>query len=335
GDYSKAIDYHKKAVNIAKETRDKTRESHCYANLGNAYHNLGNYTKDIEYEEKALEIKKEIGDKAGESSCYINLGNAYHNLGDYTKAIEYQEKALKLAKEIGDVYSEAIAQLSLGIIYNEQKPEMAYNNFKRSIDLTELIGGKIIEEVHRMGFYASHASRADVYQFMVPVCLRLDKDKEAFEYAERSKSKVFLYLLAASNLRPTIPIITRELKSLLDDEEKCLMMLRQIQTRHSRSMIDVTVNVRGINGASAVSPDNDEVEPSDYILSELNKIYDRIESIDPEYVFLRRGRPLSLDKIQNMLLQKGNNNDNATDSIAYFALGNTISYFNNFTHRFF
>jgi hypothetical protein len=29
-----------------------------------------------------------------------------------------------------------------------------------------------------------------------------------------------------------------------------------------------TVNVRGINGASAVSPDNDEIEASDYILSE-------------------------------------------------------------------
>jgi tetratricopeptide (TPR) repeat protein len=177
GDYTKAIDYHKKALKIAKE-RDKKIKSDCYGNLGNTYHSLCEYTKAIEYQEKALEIKKEIGDKVGESSCYISLGNTYSNLGDYTQAINYQENALNIAKETGDVYSEATAQLSLGIIYNEQKPEMAYNNFKRSIDLTELIGGKIIEEVHRMGFYASHASRADVYQFMVPVCLRLDKDKE-------------------------------------------------------------------------------------------------------------------------------------------------------------
>jgi CHAT domain-containing protein len=81
------------------------------------------------------------------------------------------------------------------------------------------------------------------------------------------------------------------------------MMLRQIQ----RSVIGTTV---GINGASAVSPD--------YILSELNKIYDEIEPIDPEYVFLRRGRPLPLDKIKNILLQKGNNNDNAIILIECF-----------------
>ena len=163
---------------------------------------------------------------------------------------------------------------------------------------------------------------------MVPVCLRLDKDKEAFEYAERSKSKVFLYLLAASNIRPTIPVqVTSELKSLLDDEEKYLMKLRQIQTRHSRSMIGSTVNVRAGNGAIAVSPDRDGVEASDHILSDLNKIYDKLEPIDPEYVFLRRGRPLPLNKIQNILSQKGNNHDNATALVEYFTTKNRTFIF--------
>jgi CHAT domain-containing protein len=214
--------------------------------------------------------------------------------------------------------SEAIAHLNLGTIYNEQKPEIAYNHFKRSIELTELIGGKIIEEEHKMDFYASHASSFDAYQLMIPVCLRLGKDKEAFEFAERSKSKTFLYLLASSNIRPSVSMVTSELKSLLDDEEKYLMKLRQIQTRSmigSRSTTGLTVNVRD---AIAVSADRYGVEASDYILSELNRIYDKIEPIDPEYVFLRRGRPLPLDKIQNILLQKGNNNDNATILIEYF-----------------
>ena len=229
--------------------------------------------------------------------------------------------------------SEAIAHLNLGIIYNEQKPEIAYNHFKRSIELTELIGGKIIEEEHKMDFYASHASSFDAYQLMIPVCLRLGKDKEAFEFAERSKSKTFLYLLASSNIRPSVSMVTSELKSLLDDEEKYLMKLRQIQTRSmigSRSTTGLTVNVRD---AIAVSADRYGVEASDYILSELNRIYDKIEPIDPEYVFLRRGRPLPLDKIQNILLQKGNNNDNATILIEYFIAKRQDIHFCNFTTR--
>ncbi|HET7389747.1 MAG TPA: hypothetical protein VFJ51_02910, partial [Nitrososphaeraceae archaeon] len=85
------------------------------------------------------------------------------------------------------------------------------------------VHGRIVEE-HKMGFYA--ASRVDVYQLMVSICLRLKNDKEAFEYAERSKSKVFLYLLAASNIRPSAPIVTSELKllpSLKKFKQICLL----------------------------------------------------------------------------------------------------------------
>ncbi|XP_044172276.1 G-protein-signaling modulator 2-like, partial [Acropora millepora] len=82
-DYRKAIEYHEKHLEIAKEIGDRAGEGRAYGNLGTAYQSLGDYRKAIEYHEK-------------------RLGCAYKSLGDYGKAIEYQEKRLKIAKEVGD-----------------------------------------------------------------------------------------------------------------------------------------------------------------------------------------------------------------------------------------
>ena len=44
-----------------------------------AYHSLGDFHKAICYHERSLQIAKEVGDKAGEGRAYGNLGNAYHS----------------------------------------------------------------------------------------------------------------------------------------------------------------------------------------------------------------------------------------------------------------
>ena len=94
-------------------------------------------------------------------------------------------------------------------------------------------------------------------------------------------------MLASSNIRPSVPKVTNELRSLFDDEKNHLIKLRQIQTRHSRSMTGPTA----FNDPIAVGSFNEAGgEAADFILPELDKIYDKIEPIDPEYVFLRRGR---------------------------------------------
>ena len=285
GDFRKAIEYNEKSLEIAKKIGDKAGESKCYTNLGIAYSSLGDFSKAIEYHEKSLKIAKEIGDKVVESACYGNLGNDHYSLGDFRKAIEYHEKSLEIAKETGEIDSKRITNLNLCRIYYENKPELAYNYCKHSIELNELMGGKLVEEEYKIGLYAR---ASDAYQYMVPLCLKLNREKEAFEYTERSKSRAFLDLLAATKIRPFVEL-TRELKSLLDAEENYLFKLREIQTRHLRK----TSSSLGLGDV-------------DRILDELNEIYDNIEKLDPEYVFIRKGKSISLSKIQEILSQKRN-----------------------------
>ena len=47
-----------------------------YDNLGNAFFSLGDIKKAIDYHERALKIAKELGDISGEGKAYASLGNA-------------------------------------------------------------------------------------------------------------------------------------------------------------------------------------------------------------------------------------------------------------------
>ena len=280
GDFRKAIEYHEKSLEIAREIGDISGESACYTNLGIAYRSLGDFRKAIEYHEKSLEIAREIGDISGESACYTNLGIAYRSLGDFRKAIEYHEKSLEIAREIGDINSESIINLNLCRIYYESEKERAYKYCKHSIELSEMIGGRLVEEEKKIMF---STQTFNAYQYMIPLSLDLKKEKEAFDYTERSKSRAFLDLLAATEIKPTVEI-TEELKPLLDNEKVYLNRLREIQTQHLRQT-------------------KIPVEPGeiDAIRDNLNQIYDQIDEIDPAYVYTRRERPLSSNEVQNML----------------------------------
>jgi CHAT domain-containing protein/Flp pilus assembly protein TadD len=280
GDFRKAIEYHEKSLKIMRELGNKSGESACYANLGAAHFSLGDFRKAIEYLEKSLKIDRELGDKSGESACYANLGAAYDRLGDFRKAIKYLKKSLKIIRESGSINLERIVNLNLCRIYYESEKEMAYKYCKRSIELSEMIGGRLVEEEKKIMF---STQTFNAYHYMIPLSLDLKKEKEAFDYTERSKSRAFLELLAATEINPTVEI-TEKLKSLLHNEQIHLNRLREIQTQHLRQT------------RTPVEPGEIEV-----IRENLDQIYDQINEIDPEYVYARRGKPLSFDTMQDML----------------------------------
>ena len=100
--------------------------------------------------------------------------------------------------------------------------------------MTGALGKRLVEEIHKVDFYGF---KSDAYQIMVPTCIRLGNKSEALEYAERSKSRAFLDVLATTYLTTTVKM-TIELEALINQEGNCLMRLRQIQ---NRSLLNDTV----------------------------------------------------------------------------------------------
>jgi hypothetical protein len=142
----------------------------------------------------------------------------------------------------------------------------------------------LVEEIHKIGFQLTSENS---YKLIVPICLKLqknDKQRLAFEYVERSKSRALIGLMAASmSVQPTVPMV-EELKILIDRENEHIARLRQIQTRHLQNE-KVTL----------------EPGEADRLRKELDSLYDKIAKYDEQYVSLRRPKPLSLTEIKAMV----------------------------------
>ena len=319
GDFKRAIEFSEKGLELAKEIGDRASEADSYTNIGVDYLGRNDPTNSLLFSEKGLEVQIEIGDKFGEGKSRQNIGVAYSALGDFIKAIEYYnqsieikhkisnregeakvygskgiayyylddfkraiesgKKALAISKEIGGLDLQRTIKLILGIFYLQHIPKKAYDYFRESILLGEEIGGNLIRENETIEFYGYIS---DAYQYMIPLCIKLGKSEEAFEYTERSKSRSLLELLSFTDIRPSVEL-RKKLGSLLQKEIVYIAKLREVQMRYFKN--------KAIGDPEIV----------DNILIELKNIYDKIKGIDPEYVSLRRAKPLPLDEIQKIL----------------------------------
>ena len=93
---------HERHLKIAKELGDTSGESGAYGNLGNQYHNLGDFKTAIEYLKRHLEIAKESGNSLEEGLACSNLGGSFELLGQVPVAIEYYEHSITLLNNVRD-----------------------------------------------------------------------------------------------------------------------------------------------------------------------------------------------------------------------------------------
>lgn len=134
GKYHKALEYHKKDLEIAEQLGDRQGMAKAYGNLGNTFKALKNYTNAIKCCENHLDITRELGDRLGEGRACYNLGNVHHAIGKaklskreqaeqaegrtaVLKAIEYYRAALTITVELKDTAGEGRAVGNLGNAY--------------------------------------------------------------------------------------------------------------------------------------------------------------------------------------------------------------------------
>ena len=86
-----------------------------YNQMGNAYFNLQDYQKALEYHKKDLELSEQFGDDSGRAKACGNVGNALQLLGDYDEAILYLLRNLDISKKLNDSVSSLYFQDMNGI----------------------------------------------------------------------------------------------------------------------------------------------------------------------------------------------------------------------------
>ncbi|MFQ6083180.1 MAG: CHAT domain-containing protein [Candidatus Aminicenantia bacterium] len=126
--YPEALANCQQSLKIAEEIGFKRLEGYLYSYIGIIYYETGNYRKALEYYKKNLEILEQTGDKFRLGGTYNEIGLVYFKLGDYQKALDYFEKGLEIDRAIGNKWVEGITLGNMGLVYYE------INNLPKAIE---------------------------------------------------------------------------------------------------------------------------------------------------------------------------------------------------------
>uniref|UniRef100_A0A182PVU5 S-adenosylmethionine sensor upstream of mTORC1 n=1 Tax=Anopheles epiroticus TaxID=199890 RepID=A0A182PVU5_9DIPT len=134
GDYTKAMQYHKHDLTLARSMNDRLGEAKSSGNLGNTLKVMGRFDEAAIFCQRHLAIARVLEDRLSEGRALYNLGNVYHakgkqlgqkDPGDFSaevqdsllKAVDFYQQNLRLMRELGDRGAQGRACGNLGNTY--------------------------------------------------------------------------------------------------------------------------------------------------------------------------------------------------------------------------
>jgi hypothetical protein len=237
--------------------------------LGLSAYALGHYNKDLDYYNQSLEIAQRIGDVSTEGACHYNLSRLYLDLYD---------------KSIADNTSD------------RQHLKTAYRHLNDSISVNEKIGSNLVDDTIKINYHDKYINYYELAVF-IAYCLaeKWKYNKEAFELVQRSKSKAFIDLMS-SNID-----IKLNLKKGNEDKDRITNLIeieKSLLNEKKLVQLQSIINSKGKKFQEfGGSKPNDILQ----IVEKLNNMYVEMGKINPEYVSLRKPKPLTLSKVKDRL----------------------------------
>ena len=131
--YSKALQYHLKALKIYEQSNDSEKLARVYNNVGIVYKAQQEDFKALQYFIKCLKIQEKIGDNTIGITT-TNIGNIYLRQKNYAKAFEYYTKAEALfvkypnQRGLGELYN------NMGLYYKRtNKRSKAQESYSKAL----------------------------------------------------------------------------------------------------------------------------------------------------------------------------------------------------------
>ena len=170
GDYEKAILNLTQALDIQRETNDKSGEAIVLNNLGGCYLLQGNLQKAGELYQQSIILRRVVKDRRGEGNVLNNLGQVYAQSGDAAKAIDYLQQALAVRRELADKTGEAITLRNLARSYwtiGDKTKSIEY--FEQSNALAKKLGDRRVQAESAYGLALAEKERGNLEKALATV----------------------------------------------------------------------------------------------------------------------------------------------------------------------
>ncbi|MFC6097653.1 tetratricopeptide repeat protein [Flavobacterium qiangtangense] len=172
-----------KALNVLRESQEKPKIYEAYNILGYISNELQDYEKSLEYHTKALNLAKEnnLNEFFQVATSLNNIGNVYQNQGDYESAISNFNEALRaknLFSEKPNLYAILLDNLGYSTFKLSENSELPPELFNKSLkirDSLNLTFGEIYSNIHLSEYYAANKDTSKAKKY-AQEALRLAKE---------------------------------------------------------------------------------------------------------------------------------------------------------------
>ncbi|MCS6923530.1 MAG: tetratricopeptide repeat protein, partial [Fimbriimonadales bacterium] len=167
------------------------------------------------------------------ATCLNNIGVVYQAQGELAQASAYFQRALAIIEQVApNSQSHAICLNNIGVVYKAQgELERAIEYLEQAVQVIESLRARAGSARAKEQLFAQHQSPyqsliACLYEHNLP-----DDHARAFHYAERSRARTLLELLAERHIN--IRAETEQQQRLLEQER---VLQRRLAATHNRLM---------------------------------------------------------------------------------------------------
>ncbi|CAD5978954.1 hypothetical protein PCC9214_04448 [Planktothrix tepida] len=243
--------------------------------------------------EAARQLYHAAGDKGKKALTLLGMGRINDDLGEKQQALDYYNQALPLSRVVGDREGEAATLFNFAYLKrNQGNLSEALTDIETAITIVEDLRTKIGSQELRQSFFATVQN---YYQFYIDLLMQLHQqnpqkgyDALAFHASERSRARSLVELLteAGANIRQGAD------PKLLEQEQNLQQQLNTVENQRYQ-----------LTQGNYTQQQLDEIkQQSQSLLNQLDKLEAKIRLTSPRYANLKYPQPLTLQQIQEKVL---------------------------------
>ncbi|HWP43188.1 MAG TPA: CHAT domain-containing tetratricopeptide repeat protein [Blastocatellia bacterium] len=310
GEHQKALDSCNQALAIYRSLGDRGGEADTLRDLGNAHASLNHYEKALELYNQALDIYRSRGSRRGESFVLLEAARLYLKMGEHRESLDRFEKALAIYRALKQRREEALALNGIALVHRARgNLREAHSHNEAALAIVESLRHELASQQLRTSYFASIRR---YYELDIDLLMQMHKqrpsegfDLAALETSERARARSLLDLLVEAR----IDIRQGADPALLERERS---LARALNAKAERQM-------RLLEGKHTPEQASAAAKELQDLLARYQQAQSAIRTASPQYAALTQPQPVSLEEIQQQLL------DDETLLLEY-ALGEERSY---------
>lgn len=310
GDTAQALESYQQALNLQKQKGDKRWQALTLKYMALVYLSQGKSRDALDALQNALLLLKDTDDRRNEALTREVLGEAYGQSSQPDQALESYQQARTTFTAIGDRSQEAKTLAGIARVQRDQgKMGEALRNSAAALALVEGLRTNAGSQQDRTSYFAT---QQDLYSFHIDLLMQIHQRNpsagyaaQALQVSEKARARSLLELLTDAHVdvrQGVDPALLEREHNLSQTIDAKAQRLMQLFGRPDAQGQQATLK-KEIAGLQA----------------ELQQVQAEMRSKSPAYAALTQPQPLSLQEIQQNLL------DSDTVLLEY-ALGADRSY---------